>query len=201
MNQEHAHPEAEPPDGGPPASQCLDRVVARPYSAAEYLGRLSWRLIERVLISLSPARAYGWRRWWINRVGGSVHGGIRPSVRVWHPWLLEVGAWSILGDGVEVYNLGPVKIGEHSVLSQRVVLCAGTYDDRRPDLSLVRSGITIGDGVWIAAEAFIGPGVTIGDGSVVGARAVVIQDIPPNVVVVGNPARVIRQREMLETQP
>ena len=35
-------------------------------------------------------------------MGGHVTGGIHPSVRVWHPWLLEVGDWSMIGDGVEV---------------------------------------------------------------------------------------------------
>ena len=86
------------------------------------------------------------------------------------------------------------------MLSHRVFLCAGTHDDRRPDLPLVRSGITIGNGAWVAAEAFIEPGVTIGDGSVVGARAVVMKDVAPNVVVAGNPARVIRPREMREAE-
>jgi putative colanic acid biosynthesis acetyltransferase WcaF len=49
--------------------------------------------------------------------------------------------------------------------------------------------------VWIAAEAFVGPGVSVGDNSVVGARAVVVKDVPPNVVFAGNPAKKISNRE------
>src|SRR5204863_7653015 len=87
-----------------------------------------------------------------------------------------------------------VSIADHSVISQDAYLCAGTHDYTQPTLPLLRPPITIGHGVWIAAGAFIGPDVTIGDNSVVGARAVVMKDVPPGVVVAGNPARVIKQR-------
>ncbi|XVQ90196.1 DapH/DapD/GlmU-related protein [Microbispora siamensis] len=53
--------------------------------------------------------------------------------------------------------------------------------------------ITIGDNVWIGGGAIILPGVTIGENSVIGAGAVVTKDVGPNVVAVGNPARVIRR--------
>jgi galactoside O-acetyltransferase len=43
------------------------------------------------------------------------------------------------------------------------------------------------------ADAIILPGVTIGDNSIVGAGSVVTKDVPANVIVVGNPARVLRQ--------
>ncbi len=102
----------------------------------------------------------------------------------------------MLGDHVHVYNLGPITIGDHTVISQDVYLCAGTHDYTQPDLPLVRPSITIGSGVWICAGAFIGPGVTIGDNAIVGARAVVTKDVPPGMIVAGNPARVIKVRPM-----
>src|SRR5207248_7246530 len=89
----------------------------------------------------------------------------------------------------------------HSVLSQDVYVCAGTHDPSLPLLPLLRPPIRIGSGVWIAAQAFIGPGVTIGDNSVIGARAVVVKDIPPGVVAAGNPARVLKPRPMHAGQP
>lgn len=53
--------------------------------------------------------------------------------------------------------------------------------------------ITIGNNVWIGAQACILPGVTIGDNTVIGAGSVVTKDIPANVVAAGNPCRVIRK--------
>lgn len=55
--------------------------------------------------------------------------------------------------------------------------------------------VKIGDNVWIGGQAVIGPGVTIGDNSVVGAGSVVVKDVPANVVVAGNPAKIIRYME------
>ena len=52
--------------------------------------------------------------------------------------------------------------------------------------------VTIGDSVWIGGSAILLPGVKIGDKSVVGAGAVVTKDVPANVVVAGNPAKIIR---------
>ena len=63
-------------------------------------------------------------------------------------------------------------------------------------LPLLRPPINIGSGVWIAAGAFICPNVTIGDNALVAARAVVTSDVPAAMIVAGNPARVIKPREM-----
>lgn len=51
--------------------------------------------------------------------------------------------------------------------------------------------ITIEDNVFIGARTIILPGVTVGKNSIVGAGSVVIKDVPPNTIVVGNPAKVI----------
>ena len=53
--------------------------------------------------------------------------------------------------------------------------------------------VRIGENVWLGAHCVVLPGVTIGDNSVIGAGSVVTKDIPPNVVAVGNPCRVLRE--------
>ena len=52
--------------------------------------------------------------------------------------------------------------------------------------------ITVGDNVWLGGEVIVCPGVSIGENTVVGAGAVVVKDLPSNVIAVGNPARVVR---------
>lgn len=57
-------------------------------------------------------------------------------------------------------------------------------DDVRP--------VIIGDNVWVGTNCIIFPGVTIGDNSIVSAGSVVMSNVPPNTVVAGNPARMVR---------
>jgi len=157
-----------------------------------------WYLVEISLFRLSFPRAYGWRRFLLRQFGAKMGANscVRRSVRIWHPWLLQMDDFSMLGDAVQVYNLGEVSIGQHSIVSQQTYICAGTHDYTKTELPLLREPVRIGHGVWIAAQAFIGPAVSIGDNSVIGARAVVVSDIPAGVVAAGNPARVIKPRTM-----
>jgi putative colanic acid biosynthesis acetyltransferase WcaF len=179
-----------------PIFQTLDRTAAYPYSTGEYLRRYAWLVIQATLYRLPLPRAYGWRRSWLRLFGARLGkaAAVHATTKILHPWLLEIGDWSNLSSGVVVYNLGPVKIGHHTVISQDAYLCAGTHDYTQPTLPLLREPITVGSGVWIAAKAFIGPGVTIGDNTVVGACAVVVKDVTSGVVVAGNPARVLKDR-------
>jgi putative colanic acid biosynthesis acetyltransferase WcaF len=126
------------------------------------------------------------------QVGAQVH--IHPSARIFLPWNLEIGDWSSVGFEAWLYNLGPMKIGERVTISQRAHLCGGTHKFREACMPLVRSSISVGDEAWICADAFVGPGVTIGDRAVVGARAVVMRNVPPGKIVVGNPARETGER-------
>jgi len=193
-------PASSPPDSidSPRIFQTLNKTAPYPYSKREYARRFLWNVVYATFFRFSPPRSFWWRRFLLKSFGAKIgpHSGLRPGVKIFHPWLFEMGDWSMLANGVVIYNLGPVKIGDHTVLSQDVYVCAGTHDYTNPTLPLVRPPITIGSGVWIAAGAFIGPNVTIGDNSVVGARAVVTKDIEGGAIAAGNPARVVKQRPM-----
>ena len=60
-------------------------------------------------------------------------------------------------------------------------------------LSEVRT--VIGNNVWLGASSTLRPGIRIGDGSIVAAGAVVVNDVPPNSIVAGVPARVVKVRK------
>ena len=186
------------PDATPDVFFTFDKKQAFPYPRSHYIKRMAWNAVRRTLFRFSPNRAVGWRRWLLRCFGARLGfgAGCRPTTVIWHPWLLEMGEHAMLGDRVVVYNLGPIRIGNHSTVSQDAELCAGSHDYRDPTLPLLRPPVTVGHGVWVCAGAFVGPGVTVGDNSIVGARAVVTSDVPAEVIVGGNPAAVLKPRPM-----
>ena len=160
------------------------------YSINELIKRLFWINIGNVLIKLTPRHFYILRNLILKFFGASIGSNVKvfPSIRITHPWLLHIGSNSVISWNVNIYNLANLKIGNNSIISQNVHLCGGTHDYKSPGFELQRCEITIGNNVWIAADAFIGPNVTIGDNSIIGARAVCLKDVPANSIMSGNPA-------------
>ena len=173
----------------------LRNRAATKWSLREQLGRMLWAALWPCF-RLSPRPLWGWRRFLLRLFGAKLgrHVHIHPSVTITIPWNLSVGHMSSIGDAVRIYNLGPVRIGERTTVSQGAHLCAGTHDYELKAFPLVKSPITLGDDVWICADAFLGPGVSVGDLAVVAARAVVMRDVAASSVVAGNPARLVKTR-------
>lgn len=175
----------------------------RPYSAMTYTKRAGWWVVWCTLWRLAFRSVPLLRSCILRAFGGHVKRDTRfsASTRIEMPWLLTVGRECSIGPRVRIYNLGHVRIGDFTVISQDACLCGGTHDYTDPTYPLLRKPITIGNWVWIGAGAFIGPGVTIGDGAVIGARAVVVKDVAPWTVVGGNPARRIKDRQLKGIHP
>ncbi|CDK27871.1 unnamed protein product [Kuraishia capsulata CBS 1993] len=131
-----------------------------------------------------------------------IFGKIGENVFVEGPIFTDYGCNTFIGDDTFInYNFTPVdvaliKIGNSCLIGPNVVICTATHptnsDLRSSGLENGRA-ITIEDKVWLGASVTILPGVTIGKGSVIGAGSVVNKDIPPYSIVVGVPAKVIRQ--------
>ena len=80
-----------------------------------------------------------------------------------------------------------------ALIGHGVVLATLNHDlDPEKRQQLHPAPIHIGKRVWIGANATVTQGVTIGDNSVVAAGAVVNSDVPPDTIVGGVPARIIR---------
>ncbi|MBQ8153529.1 MAG: acyltransferase [Prevotella sp.] len=107
----------------------------------------------------------------------------------------------VIGDytriGMHNTIIGPVTIGSHVNLAQGVVVTALNHNYSDTTLRIDEQGIstnpvTIGDDVWIGANAVILPGVTIGKHVVIAAGAVVAKDVPDNCVAGGVPAKILK---------
>ena len=95
-----------------------------------------------------------------------------------------------LADDTDIY------IGDSVMFGPNVGLATAGHPidpELRRQVYQFNQPIHIGNNVWLGAGVIVLPGVTIGDNSVVGAGSVVTKDIPPNVVALGNPCRVLRE--------
>ncbi len=116
---------------------------------------------------------------------------------------IRIGQRSLIGEACILRGQGGITIGDDVFLAPLVQMLAvnHVYHDTTQPISLqgiTCQGITVRDGAWIGSGAIILDGVTVGRNAVVGAGAVVTRDVPDYCVVVGNPARVVRD---LRAQP
>lgn len=107
---------------------------------------------------------------------------------------IRVGRNVFINQNCTFYDLGGLDIGDDVMIGPNVSLITSGHpiapSQRRN--GVIAKPIVIGKNVWIAAGATIIGGVTVGENSVVAAGSVVTRDVPPNTLVGGNPARVIR---------
>jgi maltose O-acetyltransferase len=103
---------------------------------------------------------------------------------------------AVIANGVTINIDGRVTIGARAGIGPDVKIYTATHRIG-PGSNRLGDGcalpVTIEDGAWVRAGALIVPGVTVGRGAIVAAGAVVLNDVPPNTYVEGNPARVIRK--------
>lgn len=173
-----------------------DKEYPSTLSLKNRIGRFIWEVVYLVLFRPTPKYLHGWRMWLLRVFGARIGRGaaVHPSVKIWAPWNLEMGDVACLGPYVDCYNVDRISVGAYCTVSQYSYLCGATHDYTKSTMPLIPMPIHLGNRVWVAADAFIGPGVTVGEGAVVGARSSVYQDVEPWTVVAGNPARFLKRR-------
>lgn len=117
---------------------------------------------------------------------------------------IEIGDNS--GIGINCRIAGPLSIGSDVMIAPGVSIYTRNHETEniyRPMRlqTAPQKKVTIGNDVWIAANAIILPGVSIGNGAIVAAGAVVTKDVPDYAVVGGNPAKIIKTRTQGEGVP
>jgi acetyltransferase-like isoleucine patch superfamily enzyme len=113
------------------------------------------------------------------------------QTQVGGPGRIRIGNGVFINAGVVVYSEVAITIGDDVALANEVyVMDTNSHgiEGRDP----VAAPVSIGSGTWVGARSIILPGVTIGSRVVVGAGSVVTRDVPDDVLVAGNPAKVVR---------
>ncbi len=107
---------------------------------------------------------------------------------------ISVGRNVFVNQNCTFYDLGGLDIADDVLIGPNVSIITTGHpiEPSQRRAGVVAKPVAIGRNVWIAAGATIIGGVTIGENSVVAAASVVTRDVPPNTLVGGNPARVIR---------
>ena len=120
---------------------------------------------------------------------------VRAPIYVDYGKHLTIGARTFVNFNLVALDVAPIAIGDDCQIGPNVQLLTAYHptdpEPRRAKLEAA-APIAIGDNVWLGGGAIVLPGVTIGDNAVIGAGAVVTEDVPADVLAVGNPARVIR---------
>jgi maltose O-acetyltransferase len=125
------------------------------------------------------------------------------------PFFCDYGSNTSVGDrfyantGCIFLDSAAVTIGDRVLFGPAVELLAATHPleaELRAQGLEYAEPISIGDDAWLGGGAIVLPGVKIGDRAVVGAGSVVTRDVPPDVVVAGSPARVIRSLAAVATE-
>lgn len=127
-------------------------------------------------------------------VGEGIH--VEPTLRCDYGYNIHVGDEFYANYDCVLLDVCDVTIGDSCMLGPGVHIYTATHPlDAQERAAGPEYGkpVTIGDNVWVGGRAVVNPGVTIGDNAVVASGAVVTEDVPENVVVGGNPARVVRE--------
>lgn len=171
---------------------------ATKFGFREQIARILWDLTVPFFRFTPRPLFWAWRTNLLRLFGAKVGKRVRinPSAKIYMPWNLHIDDDVTIGPRAILYSVGKISIGARAMISQHSHICAGGHDIHSKTLELTRPPITIGEDVWIAADAFVGPGINIRNAAVVSARAVVVSDVDPSVIVGGNPSRPLGVREV-----
>lgn len=120
---------------------------------------------------------------------------VEPTFRCDYGYNIETGDNFYANFDCIMLDICPIRFGDNCLLAPGVHIYTAAHPldpvERNSGIEFGKP-VTIGNNVWIGGRAVINPGVTIGDNVVIGSGAIVTRDIPDNVVVGGNPAKILK---------
>jgi putative colanic acid biosynthesis acetyltransferase WcaF len=174
----------------------MDPYLLPAFSFQDRLKRQIWNICWLVLFRPSPRPMHAWRAMLLRVFGAKlgVNCHIYPRVRIWSPWNLICDDAACAGDGAELYNPAPLRLGSHAIVSQDAYICGATHDFNDPAFPQLAYSMTIGPYAWICARSSVCPGVNVGEGAVLGLGSVATRDLEPWGVYAGVPAVKVKER-------
>lgn len=130
---------------------------------------------------------------------------IRPKLKISYLNKVSIGSRSSIGDRSMIVASGGLLIGDDVMMGPEVMIFTQNHEipplgKKIIDGEIVTKKVVIEDDVWIGARVIILPGAVIGKGTVIAAGTVVPGKVyPDNVVLGGNPAKIIKYRNSLNT--
>lgn len=123
------------------------------------------------------------------------------GVKLFKPKNITVGNNVRIGNNCILSGEGGINIGNNISFGPQVIIWSANHNFDTPetlpyDKEYISKEVNIEDNVWIGARATIVPGVRIHEGAVIGMGAVVTKDVPEGAVVGGNPAKILKYRNM-----
>jgi maltose O-acetyltransferase len=116
---------------------------------------------------------------------------------------ITIGNNTVINSFVHIWGQGDVEIGNNVMIASHVSITSLTHNYNCENMRLapiIKKRVIIEDDAWIGSGAIILPGIRIGRGAVIGAGSVVTKNVTPLAIVVGNPARVIKWRDLTIVQ-
>ena len=163
-----------------------------------FLKSTAWYFVNALMVRASWNPFMGIKVALLRAFGAKIGKGlvIKNNVVIKSPWNLVLGDDCWLGEDCWIDNLDMVVIGSNVCISQGAMLLTGNHDYTIGSMPYRNAPVTIEEGAWIGAKTVVCPGVTVHRNAILTVGSVATKDMKENGIYQGNPATMIRERQM-----